>query len=183
MIIFCSIMNFKFIEKIDVTNIKSKLKDLDWDSFDWRIKNSQGSHSETKSVPIIFDENRKEPIKQENYILFSDTLNDIKNIFQKTYGDGILFTALLINLPAGKRIKSHIDVGENFDLSHRVHIPIITNDRCFFSVDEEIKNMKEGEMWEIDNNGKYHWVSNEGETDRIHLLVDWKATKKEKTII
>ena len=115
MIIFCSIMNFKFIEKIDVTNIKSKLKDLDWDSFDWRIKNSQGSHSETKSVPIIFDENRKEPIKQENYILFSDTLNDIKNIFQKTYGDGILFTALLINLPAGKRIKSQIDVGENFD--------------------------------------------------------------------
>ena len=176
-------MNFRLIDNIDVTEIKPKLSKLDWDSFDWRIKNSVGNHAATKSVPLIFDENRKEAIKQKDYILFENILTKISEICKKTYGDGVLFTALLINLPAGEKIGSHIDVGENFDLSHRIHIPVITNDRCFFNVDVETKNLKEGEMWEIDNNGKYHWVSNDGDTDRIHLLVDWKATKKEKTII
>lgn len=176
-------MNFRFIGNINVSSIKPKLNALDWDSFDWRIKNSVGNHSETKSVPLIFDENRKNPIIQKDYILFEDILSEITTIFKKTYGDGFLFTALLINLPAGKSIGSHIDVGENFDLSHRVHIPVITNEKCFFNVDMETKNLKEGEMWEIDNNGKYHWVSNEGETDRIHLLVDWMALKKDKTLI
>ena len=176
-------MNFRLIDKIDVSEIKPKLVKLDWESFDWRIKNSVGNHSATKSVPLIFDENRKDAIKQKDYFLFENELEKITKIFKKVYGDGNLFTALLINLPAGKKIGSHIDVGENFDLSHRVHIPIITNDKCFFNVDIETKNLKEGEMWEIDNNGKYHWVSNEGNCDRIHLLVDWMALKKNKTLV
>jgi len=32
--------------------------------------------------------------------------------------------------------------------------------------------MKEGEMWEI-NNMREHAVRNDGETPRVHLIVDW----------
>jgi hypothetical protein len=32
--------------------------------------------------------------------------------------------------------------------------------------------MKEGEVWEI-NNMREHAVRNDGETSRIHLIVDW----------
>ena len=38
---------------------------------------------------------------------------------------------------------------------------------------KEIKNIKEGEVVEIDNDNKYHSVQNNSDIDRIHLLVDW----------
>ena len=50
---------------------------------------------------------------------------------------------------------------------------ISPNKDCFFTVGEVTKNLKEGYVWEINNNGRRHGVANEGETDRIHLIVDW----------
>ena len=35
------------------------------------------------------------------------------------------------------------------------------------------KYLKEGEVWEINNVKKLHSVSNKGNSDRIHLLLDW----------
>ena len=55
---------------------------------------------------------------------------------------------------------------------HRIHVPIITNDEVVFSVGGEELNMREGEMWEI-NNATLHAVENRSEQDRIHLIVDW----------
>ena len=43
-----------------------------------------------------------------------------------------------------------------------------------FTIEDEIKNLKIGEIWEINNSEKLHGVSNEGDEDRIHLIVDWK---------
>ena len=176
-------MTFNFYGQIDVKSIKEKINNLDWDSFDYRQKNSEGNHAATKSVPLIFDENRKEAIKTNNYQLFEEELTKISEIFKEKIGDGILFTALLINLPAGKKIGLHTDVGENFEQSRRIHIPIQTNEECLFSVEEDTRNLKEGEIWEINNTGKNHKVVNNGNTDRIHLLVDWKSTKKEKSLL
>jgi len=53
-----------------------------------------------------------------------------------------------------------------------VHIPITTNDKVVFTVDGEKKNMQVGEFWEIDNS-QDHSVENQGNEDRIHLIVDW----------
>ena len=36
--------------------------------------------------------------------------------------------------------------------------------------------MKVGELWEI-NNSKYHSVVNDGDTDRIHMIIDFKVVK------
>ena len=44
--------------------------------------------------------------------------------------------------------------------------------------------MKEGEIWEIDNAYKMHCVNNDGDTDRIHLLIDYQLEdKKVKTLL
>jgi hypothetical protein len=40
-------------------------------------------------------------------------------------------------------------------------------------VGEDKRNLKLGEIWEINNDKKEHSVDNLGETDRIHLIVDW----------
>jgi hypothetical protein len=33
--------------------------------------------------------------------------------------------------------------------------------------------MKEGEIWEVNNDKKKHSVHNNGDEDRVHLLIDW----------
>jgi aspartyl/asparaginyl beta-hydroxylase (cupin superfamily) len=58
-------------------------------------------------------------------------------------------------------------------MCNRVHIPIITNKDVFFKIEDQIKQLKEGEMWEINNSERLHSVENNSNKDRIHLIIDW----------
>ena len=58
----------------------------------------------------------------------------------------------------------------------RLHIPVVTNDRCYvFSWpsknDTIVGHMKTGECWYLDVS-KAHAVQNAGKQDRVHLVVD-----------
>lgn len=78
----------------------------------------------------------------------------------------------LLNLAAGAVIKPHKDYCLGYeDGSFRLHIPIITNPDVVFILDEKRIIMNEGECWYIDANFT-HSVRNEGEADRIHLVID-----------
>ena len=50
-------------------------------------------------------------------------------------------------------------------------------------VGDEIIQMKQGEIWEIDNANKVHSVNNDGNTDRIHLLIDYQIEDKKIKIM
>ena len=78
----------------------------------------------------------------------------------------------LAKLVAGGKISIHQD--KNFSLTHchRVHLPLVTNEDVWFYVGKERRNMKEGEIWEI-NNRRMHYVANNGTEDRVHLILDW----------
>lgn len=78
---------------------------------------------------------------------------------------------LLVKLSAGRDVNEHIDSGDYLSTVRRYHIPIITNDKVFYTVNSETINMKKGECWEI-NNLKPHSVLNNSEKDRVHLLID-----------
>jgi len=80
----------------------------------------------------------------------------------------------LVKLTAKKSIRPHVDVvGFSLVVCRRIHIPIETNDECYFTVGDDKRNLKVGELWEINNDKKEHSVNNFGDTDRIHLIVDW----------
>ena len=110
-------------------------------------------------------------MKIYHYNYFKDFLNSLIPIFCKENGSFIQ-SAILINLPAGKSIPRHIDTHSFFKKFSRIHIPIITNEKCYFTVGDETKNLKVGEIWEINNDNQFHSVYNSGLTDRIHLLID-----------
>jgi len=174
------INRFNYIDTIDVSNIKDvllKLTKEDWNEFTFR-QEQVGPHKYTKSIPLIFDtgSNTIKPVYHKQYNNFEDEINIINDICRKTYSDGYMIKALFVNLPAGKSIFSHKDYGLSLTISNRIHIPIITNDDVIFTVDDESINMKEGEMWEI-NNSLTHSVDNNGDQDRIHLIVDWLQIK------
>jgi hypothetical protein len=168
---------FKSYGYFDVSNFKKIIEEnnFDWDEFDFRQKKFK-VHKETKTIPIIFDEEfsinkytqtKYYPLFEKEILLLQEYLNN------KLEQDGKIFRAILVNLPAKSEIKKHIDKGKSLSLPRRIHIAINTNEECFFTVGNIAKNLKEGEIWEINNDGRRHGVANDGDTDRIHLIADW----------
>ncbi|WP_428225136.1 aspartyl/asparaginyl beta-hydroxylase domain-containing protein [Flavobacterium sp.] len=85
--------------------------------------------------------------------------------FQKT-------AVRLLNLARGARIKPHKDYCLGYeDGCFRIHIPILTNPQVEFLLDNHLLEMKAGECWYINANFT-HSVVNNGENDRIHLVID-----------
>lgn len=93
----------------------------------------------------------------------------IKNL--EEIHNGIRGMVLLIKLKAKQNIAIHFDSGDYLMLSRRNHIPIITSDNVFFGVGDEKISMQAGECWEI-NNSRPHFVENNSDIDRVHLLID-----------
>ena len=78
--------------------------------------------------------------------------------------------AQLAELPPGAKIKHHRDVDILASL-HRLHVPITTNDGVVFTIDGQRFSLAQGVLYEL-NNVVEHAVHNEGDTMRVHLLVD-----------
>lgn len=172
---------FLFLGKIDVNPIIKIISDnnLSWDEYTVRQNKLGTEHLHTKTIPVIFDKsfnfNHFKIIPTNHYPLFQDEINKIEDVIKSNLGeDGKIMRALLVKLTAGKSIRPHVDVvGKSLVLGRRIHIPIETNDDCFFTVGDDRRNLKIGELWEINNDKKEHSVQNLGETDRIHFIVDW----------
>ena len=78
----------------------------------------------------------------------------------------------LLRLAPGSRIKEHSDRGAGYSSgSFRIHVPVSTNPRVRFVVGGAEVRMEPGGCWYADF-GLPHSVSNDGVTDRIHLVID-----------
>ncbi|MEO0996922.1 MAG: aspartyl/asparaginyl beta-hydroxylase domain-containing protein [Pseudomonadota bacterium] len=75
-------------------------------------------------------------------------------------------------LGAGSSIAAHRDTAITLLYSHRVHVPIASNDDVEFHCGDESVCMREGEVWTFDNTRK-HAVDNRGDTPRIHMIADF----------
>lgn len=80
----------------------------------------------------------------------------------------------LLRLAPGSFIKPHTDYNLGYeDGVFRIHIPIVTNDKVKFILDDKLVKMMPGECWYTNVNFT-HSVANDGEEDRIHLVIDGK---------
>jgi len=166
--------------KINIENILKiiEVNNLDWDEFTDRQKRLTLVHSQTKTIPIIFDKSFDfdsfKIVPTNHYPLFQEEISKLETIISSnTNEDGKIIRAILVNLPSEKSIPIHKDYGKTLVSCRRIHIPIQTNENCFFTVGDDKRNLKLGELWEINNDKMEHSVDNLGETDRIHLIVDW----------
>jgi len=111
------------------------------------------------------------PIASE--VLDKESMSSISHIIESLEEEvvGKAARVLLIKLEANKDVATHVDNGDYLSTVRRFHIPLITNDLVSYTVNNETIHMKKSECWEI-NNLKYHSVKNDGDQDRIHLLID-----------
>jgi hypothetical protein len=96
------------------------------------------------------------------------------------YMSGKAARVLLIKLDANKNITEHTDSGDYLNAVRRFHIPIVTNEKVSYTVNNQKMHMRTGECWEI-NNRKPHSVDNDSNEDRIHLLIDIMPEKEFRT--
>jgi quercetin dioxygenase-like cupin family protein len=169
------IMNFKYLGKANniekLKLISSQFTNEHWQKFKKRKDDVAGKVSDT--IPLIFDwKNKSDYIVHENYDYFSNELKEIENLLIDNGYKGEILRANLVRLPAGNVIPLHKDVGEFLNKTHRIHICIFSNENCTFTVGDETIAFKSGDVWEINNTGKYHGVKNLGNTDRVNLIID-----------
>ena len=171
--------NFKFIlhGKLDVSSIISYLSDTqpDWFKNTYRQDEYQ-MHKETSSI-FIYDYpvdwkpgSAYQANKMTDDVLLLELSYPIINYLENIH-NGRVGKAVFIKLPPLKNVDKHKDVGSYLESVRRNHIPIATNNKVSFIIDGERQFMDIGEVWEVNNN-KTHQVWNDGETDRIHFLVD-----------
>ena len=166
---------YNYVGTVDISEHINDLKSHNWEEWTYRQDTWQ-VHSQTKAVPIIADETYTNKGKKSKYYkYYENLLFNVNTILKKYYGNGKIIRIELVNLPANSKVERHYDTGESLIKDKRIHLVLETNDNVIFTVDTVEKNMKVGELWEI-NNSKYHSVKNDGSTDRFHLIIDYKIT-------
>ena len=170
--------NFRLLARCDVGGLKTAvngLSETDWDAVDYRQK-SYEAHRHTQTIELIFDKDfrHEAPTERPMYEAIGGAalLAPFVEAIGDYYGAGYVIRALLVRLRPGGVIPPHVDAGYSLMNSHRVHIPVTSNDEVAFLVGGETRVMEEGELWEI-NNARVHAVRNGSQRGRVHLIVDW----------
>jgi mannose-6-phosphate isomerase-like protein (cupin superfamily) len=169
--------NLRKHAQYDVKNIEEYVKNFtnEW-LIDTKRQEMSNIHKETNTYYVyknnlmwkIGEEFVTKQISDDKVLLelLEPIISDLERIH-----DGVRANVLLIKLTAKENIPIHEDGGDYLMLSRRNHIPIITSGDVVFGVGSERVNMQPGECWEI-NNYRLHWVDNNSDIDRVHLLID-----------
>ena len=174
-----SVDSFNFIKhkEYNVEKIISIVKNFDKE---WYINTDRQNRTETHkhTMSYFVYETELSWRKGQPYIVNQKSFNkdlidalepiilDLEKIHHGKRGQ-----VLLIKLLSNTAIKKHKDSGDYLMSARRHHIPLVTSKNTVFGVSDEELNMMVGECWEV-NNSKTHYVTNNSDIDRIHLLID-----------
>jgi hypothetical protein len=187
----------KFDLKFDVSEIRAELNKLTEDDWCGNIYDYVGDkeitredlyyvHKSTNSIALkmnatniskgnyIPDDPAITHIFEDNYSFWNPYIEPITTKVLESFPgkDKFINKCILVRLRPNSEIAQHYDSGLSLIKSHRLHVPIITNDDVFFTVGSETVNMKEGVVYEINNDKQLHSVVNNSDYDRIHLIFD-----------
>jgi hypothetical protein len=88
------------------------------------------------------------------------------------YQQGVFPRVMLARMAPGGIIKPHRDANPAAKWPHKIHVPLLTNDKVTFFVDGVGYHFPEAEAVEVSNMA-VHAVENAGTTDRIHLIFEY----------
>ncbi len=182
---------FKQLGTCDVTELKTLVNTLTTNQ--WQEHNERQKiykvHSDTQTIPLIFDADFRHrfPTTHPQLELFQQQLLpmmkiiadyfkkqiiNIRGLRPNPVDNGYFVRIILVKLSGNGVINEHADNGSSLSRAHRIHLPIITNDKVEFTVGDATKSLKEGEIWEI-NNRHTHSVKNSSEQSRVHIILDF----------
>lgn len=86
--------------------------------------------------------------------------------------------AFFIKMAPGTYVHKHRDPREVVDFYDTDHIVVTTNEHAFICWEDEpgvqkSQHLDLGKRYRIVDRGLMHWAVNDGDTDRIHLLIEY----------
>lgn len=136
------------------------------------------AHRKTQTIPLVYDADMRHAAQTvlPAYERFRAAVEPIADVVRSCYpaveAEGYFVRIILVRLGAGESIGTHRDHGESLSKAHRVHVPVLTNERAEFGIAGQVRHLPAGEAFEI-NNRKPHAVRNMGDAARIHLILDY----------
>jgi hypothetical protein len=181
--------SFRYIGSVEIAELRElamQLTPQQWAAYSLRQQRYE-VHRDTQTIGLVFDPDFRHthPTRLPALEIFQQALRPALGMaaefyeqtpegtqLAKQFGLGYFVRATLVRLKAGGSIAPHQD--NNFSLahSHRIHLPIITNDQVLFTVGRDTMSLAPGDMYEI-NNRRMHSVRNDSEHDRVHLILDF----------
>lgn len=144
-------------------------------------------HADTQTIWLLYDDDfrhfnpTRRPAMDEFETDIAPLLGLIESNYQETLKDRIIpekfkpayfIRIIMARLRAGGKIGVHADGGYSLKRCHRVHLPIITSEKCLLTCGDTTLHMRPGEIWEI-NNRQWHSVDNDGDEPRVHMILDY----------
>lgn len=181
--------NFRYIGNVEIAELRElvlRFTAEEWASYSLRQKRYE-VHRDTRTIGLVFDPDFRHthPTRLPALEIFQESLRPAlamaAEFYEQTpegqhlvqqFGLGYFVRATLVQLEAGGSIAAHQDNNFSLTHSHRIHLPIVTNDRVSFKVGDDTMSLPAGDMYEI-NNRRLHSVENHGEQDRVHLILDF----------
>jgi hypothetical protein len=181
--------NFRRVGSANIELIKGMLGELqagDWENQEARRQLDE-AYRNAQAILLVYDSDLRhvDPTRHPALAVFEPVIRPILGVtadhfdqspkgmeLTRKFGLGYFIRAYFQRLNPGGSIAEHRD--KNFSLAHahRIHVPIITNDRVWITVGGEILSIPEGEIYEI-NNRRPHSVRNDSTEPCVHLILDY----------
>ncbi len=176
--------NFELIlDQVDFTNLNEELKASEhlFGILPLRTNYEGSAHKEVKDIllrgPKIEENTTLQQLQCDmqcyNYtfmqqfpMLHLSILDLMRHVFGCQLG-----RVMITKLPPGGKITPHKDEGQAAEEYERFHIVLQGDKGNMFFVEDQAQEMLTGQVWWFDNN-KEHWVKNNSNSDRIHVIVD-----------
>jgi quercetin dioxygenase-like cupin family protein len=165
------------IDSTDLREVIFDQEDAAWYEDESRQKRYY-MHDQTRSIVLLALDDTKWPDRRVSKGPGWERLAEVavplmENIIKNNYPiGGDVIRAVVASLKAGKNIKAHTDGHPSFHCAHRIHVPVSTNPKVWFTIGGKPHQFKVGEAYEI-NNMKQHSVVNKGDEDRLTFIFDY----------
>ena len=170
---------FRHLGAADLTALVQRVKQIPetlWESQNEAKPNKIAQLNETRHIMFRFITNTDRVFDFSDHPVLWDEWKDmLLPIMEQAaaklgYKEYRFPRVMLARVPAGGDISGHYD-GEASHYIHKIHVPLITNDKALFRVGQREMHLPAGQIFEV-NNKRIHAVRNDGTTDRIHLIFE-----------
>jgi hypothetical protein len=163
--------DFKTVTKIQLENLSdliAELRTIDWESEEFSRIEVALKNARLIEFPFIMT-GVNETRKTHSHIV--DMSEAILKTIEIHYPDCVFFRGEIAALRPGVSATLHRDRRWFHEYSHRLHVPLITNDQCKNRFDNREHHFDVGTLYEI-NNRIMHGAYNKGTETRVHCIVD-----------
>ena len=154
-----------------------------WNANTLRTANPASPHREAEDIWLRFnaipatpsDWDELESVNYPAYAELPEAAKLVRALMTRMDGER-LGRVLITRLKPGGCIAPHRDLEQHAGYYDRFHIVLRSNEACAFRCGVETVVMERGECWSF-NNALEHSVQNNGDTERLHLIVDLRLAK------